>query len=187
VHLWNRSLYENLQYGSDGNDARFAANLAAADLTGLLQHLGQGLQTPLGEGGTLLSGGEGQRVRFGRALGREQALLVLLDEPFRGLGRAGRAQLLARARATWSGATLLLVTHDIAAAQDFDRVLVMEEGRLVEEGVPEALMANPDSRYASLLSLEASVRAGIWNDPSWRRLLLDRGALTESFSQSAPR
>ncbi len=63
VHLWNRSLYENLQYGSDGNDARFAANLAAADLTGLLQHLGQGLQTPLGEGGTLLSGGEGQRVR----------------------------------------------------------------------------------------------------------------------------
>src|SRR6185295_7867599 len=65
VQLWNQSLYENLRYGSELSDAHVATNVTAADLIGMLQHLGHGLQTSLGEGGTLVSGGEGQRVRFG--------------------------------------------------------------------------------------------------------------------------
>ena len=87
--------------------------IARADLRGVIEQLPDGLQTTLGEGGTLVSGGEGQRVRFGRGLGRPDARLVILDEPFRGLERSRRATLLRRAREQWSRATLVCVTHDV--------------------------------------------------------------------------
>src|SRR5207247_204276 len=78
-------------------------------------------------------GGEGQRVRFGRALVRGDARLVILDEPFRGLDRTKRRELLSKARELWRGATLLCVTHDVAETLGFERVLVVEGGRVVED------------------------------------------------------
>jgi ABC-type bacteriocin/lantibiotic exporter with double-glycine peptidase domain len=69
VQIWNRSLYENLLYGG-ANDIAFDGILRAAELHGVVQTLPAGLQTALGEGGGLVSGGEGQRVRFGRGLAR---------------------------------------------------------------------------------------------------------------------
>ena len=65
----------------------------------MVRRLPEGLATPLGEAGGLVSGGEGQRVRFGRGLLRERPRLVILDEPFRGLSRDQRQALL-RARTT---------------------------------------------------------------------------------------
>ena len=85
----------------------------------------------------MLSGGEGRRVRLARALLRPEARLVILDEPFRGLDGADRRELLARARVMWRHATLLCITHDIAQTTDFTRVLVLESGRVVEDGQPE--------------------------------------------------
>ena len=99
VQIWNRSLLENLAYGNPVEQAavqRFA--LEAADLFEVLERLENGLQTPLGEGGGLVSGGEGQRVRLGRAMSRAGARLVILDEPFRGLDREKRRGLLKTAR-----------------------------------------------------------------------------------------
>src|SRR5581483_7356064 len=96
-----------------------------ADLDEVLARLPTGLQTRLGEGGALLSGGEGQRVRFGRAVVRGDARLVILDEAFRGLERPRRRALLERARARWRGATLLCITHDVEDTLTFDRVLVV--------------------------------------------------------------
>ena len=69
--------------------------------------------------------------------------LVLLDEPFRGLDREQRRELLARARRLWQGATLLCVTHDVGETLGFARVLVVENGRIVEDGPPERLAAEP--------------------------------------------
>jgi len=180
VQLWNQSLYDNLRYGAEPADARLAANVAAADLPGMLQHLKHGLQTSLGEGGTLVSGGEGQRVRFGRALGRQDARLVLLDEPFRGLAEESRTRLLGRARAHWAHATLLLVTHDITTSQDFERVVVVEGGRVVEDGAPEVLRNDPQSRYAELLAQESHAQTMLWANPLWRRFRIDRSRLEES-------
>ena len=97
VQLWNRLLIENLEFGS-GERSGLGTRIALADLRGIIEQLPDGLQTTLGEGGTLVSGGEGQRVRFGRGLGRPGARLVILDEPFRGLERSRRATLLRRAR-----------------------------------------------------------------------------------------
>ena len=113
VQLWNQTFIENLRYGS-GAGAADAINRAVklADLIDVLEKLPDGLQTQLGEGGALVSGGQGQRVRLGRAMLREEARLVILDEPFRGLERERRRRLLERARAYWRGATLLCITHD---------------------------------------------------------------------------
>jgi len=108
IQLWNRALLDNLCYGTlDMPASQVAQALVQADLRGMLEHLPDGLQASLGEGGGLVSGGEGQRVRFGRALVRRGVRLVILDEPFRGLDRAQRRLLLQRARQVWRTATVL--------------------------------------------------------------------------------
>ena len=100
---------------------------------------------------------------------------MILDEPFRGLDREGRRLLLCRARQHFQGATLLCVTHDIGETVDFDRVLVVEAGRVVEDGSPQCLAADPDSRYRVLLDAEEAVRAGLGAGPAWQRLWIEAG------------
>jgi ATP-binding cassette subfamily B protein len=186
VQLWNASLLDNLLYGSDpGVVPALGAVLEDAALTDVLQRLPAGLQTPLGEGGGLLSGGQGQRVRFGRALVRSDARLVLLDEPFRGLDREQRRALLRRARQVWRGATLLCVTHDVGETHDFDRVLVIEGSRVVEDDCPAVLAAAPSSRYRALLDAEEAVRTGLWASDCWRRLSLQAGRLVDSIRDTS--
>lgn len=180
VQLWNRTLLDNLAYGHDEDVlSSLATVVESADLHGVLQRMPDGLQTTLGEGGALVSGGEGQRVRLGRALGNERARLVILDEPFRGLDREKRRTLLKTARARWKDATLLCVTHDVGETLEFPRVLVIDDGKLVEDDAPQALAAQETSRYRALLDAESSLRHELWEAPGWRRLRMDRGALRE--------
>lgn len=179
VQLWNVSLIDNLLYGTSPDEVPALATVVEdAALTDVLRRLPEGLQAPLGEGGSLLSGGQGQRVRLGRALVRSDARLVLLDEPFRGLDREQRRVLLRRARQVWRGATLLCVTHDISETRDFERVIVIEAGRVVEDGCPAELAATP-SRYRALLDAEQALHSGLWSGEHWRRLRLEEGHLSE--------
>jgi ATP-binding cassette subfamily B protein len=185
VQLWNRSLLDNLRYGAPANSASpMAVVIEQADLRSILQKLPDGLQTSLGEAGGLVSGGEGQRVRFGRALGRPEVRLVILDEPFRGLDREQRRELLTRARWLWRQATLLCITHDVGATQAFDHVLVLERGRIVEYGAPVDLAACPGSRYGAMLEAEVMIRKGLWSSELWRRLWLEDGRLVEASRQA---
>jgi ABC-type bacteriocin/lantibiotic exporter with double-glycine peptidase domain len=180
VQLWNRSFFDNLTYGMGaGCSFNVDTTLEGADLHGVLRKLSDGLQTPLGEGGALVSGGEGQRIRMGRAMTRSGARLVILDEPGRGLDRERRRVLLDRARELWKDATLLCITHDIADTRDFPRVLVIERARIVEDGKPSDLASNPNSRYRALLDAEYFVRRGMWSHPKWLRLRIEAGAITE--------
>jgi ABC-type transport system involved in cytochrome bd biosynthesis fused ATPase/permease subunit len=179
VQLWNRSVLENLEYGAPERGVpELGGLLEQAELLELLEKLPDGLQTRLGEGGGLVSGGEGQRVRFGRALQRAQAWLAILDEPFRGLDRARRRELLRRARKLWQGSTLLCATHDVGETREFERVLVIEDGRLIEDGAP-AVLAARDSRYAALLAAEQVVQTRLWDGEGWRRMRLEGGRLEE--------
>ncbi len=179
VQLWNRSLLENLRYGhGEDSSGRIADVLESAGLYGVLQRLPEGLQTTLGGSGGLLSGGEGQRVRLGRALLGSPTRLALLDEPFRGLDRVQRNALLATARAHWRSATLVCATHDIAATEAFDRVVVMDGGTIVEQGAPRDLLADRSSHYRRLLDTEQEVRTALWDDPVWRRWRLVDGRLS---------
>ena len=180
IQLWNRSLLDNLQYGArDDSSSAIGQVVSAVELQLLLEKLPDGLQTALGEGGGLISGGEGQRVRLGRAMLRSNVRLVILDEPFRGLDRDRRKELLARCRALWEGATLLCVTHDIGATTGFDQVVLMEGGRIIENGAPGELSQRGGSRYGAMLAAEESVRADLWTNAGWRRLRLDGGRLGE--------
>lgn len=179
VHLHNRPLLDNLRYGVTGPGTPLSAVLEQAMLVPLLSRLPDGLQTLLGEGGRLVSGGEGQRVRLGRALHRSGIRLVLLDEPFRGLGRADRHELLRRTRERCRGATLLCVTHDVAETLSFDRVLVIEGGRIAEAGPPAVLAETEGSRYQALLGAERRAMEQVYGHAQWRRLHLVAGQLRE--------
>jgi ABC-type bacteriocin/lantibiotic exporter with double-glycine peptidase domain len=175
VRLWNRPLLENLRYGSGAGD--FEKAVEAAGLRGVIARLPLGTQSPLGEGGALVSGGEGQRVRLGRALLRGGVRLALLDEPARGLDRTARRSVMEQARKAWREQTLLAVTHDVSDTLDLPRVLVMENGGIVEDGNPCVLAADPHSRYRALLDAEEAVRRGLWASAHWRRLRLNDGKL----------
>jgi len=180
VQLWNRSLLDNLSYGAPADPSLpIGQVIAQAHLRSVLERLPDGLQTRLGEGGALISGGEGQRVRLGRAMLRPGVRLVILDEPCRGLDREQRRELLARTRQLWRQATLLCITHDVGETQAFDRVLVMDGGRIIEDGTPADLAAQPQSRYSALLDAEVAVRQGLWSHGRWRRLWLNAGRLVE--------
>jgi ABC-type bacteriocin/lantibiotic exporter with double-glycine peptidase domain len=180
MQIWNRSFAENLGYSSeDGGLPRIGEATEAAALRGVLRNLPDGLQTRLGEGGALMSGGEGQRVRLGRAFAQRGVRLALLDEPFRGMDRDRRSALLADARKRWRGVTLLCVTHDVGETTQFDRVLVIDDGRIVEDDEPARLAAAP-SRYQSMLNAEREVFGQLWDSGDWRRIVIRDGRAHEA-------
>jgi ATP-binding cassette subfamily B protein len=145
VAIWNRPVADNLGYATSlGVPSWVAADLGLAHLGG----------EPLGERGWSLPTAQAQRVRLGRAAAQRSVRLAILDEPFRGLAEHSRRTLLRRTRTWWPGATLLFVTHDVADTLEFDRVLVIDAGRITEDGPPETLAAQPDSRYRALLDAE---------------------------------
>lgn len=183
VRLWNRTLMENVTYGNEDDNLGFAVEHAF--LEEVLRTLPDGLQTCLGEGGCLLSGGEGQRVRFARGLMRRGAGLVILDEPFRGLDREMRDLLASRARALWRETTLIYVTHDVIQTLDFDQVVVVDRGRVVEQGVPRELSKIDGSRYHELLAKEREVHEKLWSNVRWRRLWMHEGRLNEQIAEDS--
>ena len=184
VQIWNRSFLENICYGTDADrELEVGAVIESANLRHVLEQLPGGLQTKLGESGGLVSGGEGQRVRLGRAMLRPDVRLVILDEPFRGLDGEQRRELLARARKLWGRATLLCIMHNLEETREFERVLVVERGRIAEDGPPKVLAARRDSRYRTMLDAEEALREGLWSRESWRRLWLEHGELTERYKR----
>jgi len=181
VQIWNRSLLDNLQYGIHSpTDLPLSKALELSQLSDVLKKLSGGLQSQMGEAGALVSGGEGQRVRLGRGMLRPGVRLVLLDEPFRGLDRNRRRELLASSRLLWSEATLLCVTHDVSDTREFDLVVIIEQGRIVECGTPAALIEKPDSRYNAMIYMEEILQKELWGTSLWRRLRLESGRLLDN-------
>ncbi|MCB9702269.1 MAG: ATP-binding cassette domain-containing protein [Myxococcales bacterium] len=184
IQLWQRPLLDNLLYGAEpGRLDHLGGVLGRAELIDVLTNLPAGLQSPVGEGGAGLSGGEGQRVRLARAMLREKVRLVILDEPLRGLDRARRKVLMERLRRAWPGATLLCVTHDVELTLEFPRVLVIDGGALVADGPPRALAADLEGPYGAMLAREREVQRRLWGDPRWRRLRMERGQVREDAAE----
>ncbi len=178
VRIWNRSLLDNLRFGQESGPPPDASTLEHAELLDVVAHLPDGLSTALGADGGLLSGGQGQRVRLGRAFGRPDVGLALLDEAFRGLDATQRARLLQSAEAHWSDATLVCVTHDLQAATAFPRVLVVDGGRIVEDGPPDDLRAQ-GGLFAQLLAEHHSTRTALLDGTRWRRWVVADGTVHE--------
>jgi ATP-binding cassette subfamily B protein len=176
VQIWNASLLQNLSYGNESPES-LAPVLDAAGLLPVIAKLPQGLSTRLGEGGSLLSAGEAQRVRLARAMLKRHPRLVILDEPFMGLERGRRRQLLNEVRQRWAASTVFYVTHEVSEARAFDRVLVLDHGRVVEDGDPRVLAQMPSSRYRRLLQAQDAAHARFGAGSEWQRIRLEDGRL----------
>lgn len=186
VALWNRSFLDNLLFGAPpgGGDGALRTAIDMADLAETIRRMPRGLRTRLGESGRLVSGGEGQRVRLARAALRRNARLAILDEPFRGLARGQRRALLEKALAHWENATLLFISHDVADTLLLPRVLVMADGRIVEDGAPDDLRRQRHSLYRSMLKDEAAIAARFKEDAGWRRLWVENGRASSHSPES---
>lgn len=138
--LFSETIRENVAMGLD--EARVGPAVAAAALTTDLRALPEGLDTVVGERGIVLSGGQRQRVTLARALAREGAIL-LLDDVLSAVDHLTEQELLRTLEARVRRSTTVLVSHRMSALETCDRILVLDEGRMVDLGPHEELVMRP--------------------------------------------
>jgi ATP-binding cassette subfamily B protein len=127
---------ENIGYGKPGASAEeIAAAARAANALGFIEKLPEKFQTRIGEGAARLSAGERQRINLARAFLKD-APIILLDEPTSALDGESEALIAESLQALLRGRTALMVAHRPATIAGFQRVVVLEEGRLTEFGTP---------------------------------------------------
>jgi len=151
--LFDETLRENILLGrSDVTEDRLQAVLKAAHVTDFLPNLAQGLDTPVGPRGSALSGGQRQRVAIARALLRDTPIL-LLDEATSALD-AQSEQLVQEALDKLAhGRTTLVIAHRLATVRDAHKIVVMDKGRVVDEGTHDELLAR-QGVYAQLHAIQ---------------------------------
>ncbi len=145
VHLFSATLRDNLLLAVPGAaDDVLSAMLEKVGLHKLLED--EGLNSWLGEGGRQLSGGELRRLAIARAL-LHDAPLMLLDEPTEGLDATTERQILDLLEKEMQGKTVLMVTHRLRGLADFDQIIVMDNGQIIEQGSHAELLAKQGRYY----------------------------------------
>ena len=158
--IFNTSVADNIRYGRpDAPTADVVAAARAAGLGDLLDRMPQGVDTPVGERGRALSAGERQRVAIARALLADPAVLVL-DEATGAVDPATEAQVVAGYEAVMRGRTTIIISHRLEPARRADRVVVLDGGRIVEEGAADALMVRGGAFAGLFGALQPAVRMG---------------------------
>ena len=149
-YLFQGSIADNIRIGKPTANADEILEAAQqAGLGELVGRLPQGLDTPVGEGGARLSGGERQRIAIARALIKDAAI-VLVDEATAALD-AENQHVIARTLARLRGQrTLVVIAHQLSTVSMADRIVVLDQGRVAEQGTPAALLA-AKGRYAKFL------------------------------------
>ncbi|MDE2839147.1 MAG: ATP-binding cassette domain-containing protein, partial [Chloroflexota bacterium] len=143
VFLWNDSIYANLVYPSRRVPReQLIAAAKAAQFHGFVESLPEGYETPVGERGLALSGGERQRLSLCRAI-LEEPHILLLDEATSALDSLIEREIRAALERARQGRTTLVVAHRLVTVMKADKILVLDEGRLVQEGTPQELLAQP--------------------------------------------
>lgn len=148
--LFHRSLAENIAYARPGatrEEVREAAKQAGA--ADFIERLPKGYGTEVGERGVKLSGGERQRVAIARAFLSDAPVLVM-DEATSSLDSEAEERVAQAAERLMEGRTTLVIAHRFATVERMDRILVFDQGRIVEDGTPAALMARKDGLYRAL-------------------------------------
>jgi ATP-binding cassette subfamily B protein len=151
--LFDDTIEANLRYGSPHatiDEVRAAAR--AAQCEAFIERLPHGYATLLGPGGVQLSGGERQRIAIARTLLKDPRV-VILDEPTSCLDVEGEIAVQAAIERLAAGRTTIMIAHRLSTTARADRVLVLDDGRIVEDGSPAELLARAESRYGAMMRL----------------------------------
>lgn len=150
VTLFNASVADNIAYGILGGVERTQIEQAATDAYAMdfIDQLPQGLDTEIGENGVKLSGGQRQRLALARALLKDAPILIL-DEATSALDTESERYIQAALSRVMQGRTTLVVAHRLSTIESADVILVMDKGRIIEQGSHQALLAK-DGAYAKL-------------------------------------
>ena len=156
--LFEGTIRENIAYGRPGatDDAVLAASRAAL-VDDFARRLRDGYDTVIGERGSTLSGGERQRISIARALVRDAPILIL-DEPTSGLDPASEHMLVEALSNLIEGRTTFVIAHRMSTILSAHRVLVLDRGRIVEQGTHSSLVQLPNGLYRSFLELQLHAR-----------------------------
>lgn len=155
--VFNATIADNIRYAKPGaTPAEVFAAAEAAGLAALLERLPDGLATSAGERGRALSAGERQRLAIARAFLANPAVLVL-DEATGALDPSTEAQVAAGYEAVMEGRTTIIITHRVELARRADRVVLLEGGRIRDQGPPDALLAGSHASFADLFSARLQI------------------------------
>lgn len=155
--LFSGTIRENIAFGRpDATDAQIRSAAAIANAAEFIDLLPDGYDSLVAEGGSTLSGGQKQRIAIARAILRESSILIL-DEPTSGLDAASEKIVIDALERAALGRTTLIIAHRLTTVRLADRIIVLDKGRLVEEGTHQELLVRKD-KYAHLYSLQLAIQ-----------------------------
>jgi ATP-binding cassette, subfamily B, bacterial len=150
ISLFHRTVRENLCYARPGaTEAEMLAAAETARCREFIEALPQGFDTMVGDRGVMLSGGQRQRLAIARALLKD-APILLLDEATSALDTESEQLIQAALEDLMQGRTVVAIAHRLSTLRRFDRIIVMDRGRIVDDGTPSALASRPGP-YRDLL------------------------------------
>lgn len=163
--LFSRSLKENLMLANpEATDEELIRAIQMAELGGLVQRLPKGWNAPLGPRGNALSGGERQRIALARASLQAPSLLIL-DECTSALDAPTEQRIFAKLRRYFKHQTMVLISHRVSSLSWVDRIIVIDHGRIVEEGTHEYLLQQ-DGIYRNLYNSSQTGDIGLTSKPA---------------------
>ena len=159
ISLFHRSVMENIRYARpDASEADVLAAASVARCREFIEALPEGFGTMVGDRGVKLSGGQRQRLAIARAL-LKNAPILLLDEATSALDSESEQAIQTALERLMEGRTVIAIAHRLSTLRNFDRIIVMEAGRVVDDGSPD-MLANRAGPYRDLLDRQQTHKAG---------------------------
>ena len=160
VVLFDDTVMENIRLGKHGaTDEEVRAAAKAANCDEFVEKLPQGYDTPIGENGARLSGGERQRISIARALLKD-APIILLDEATASLDVENETKVQGALSRLLTGKTVLVIAHRMRTVEAADKIVVLKDGKVAEEGSPKELFAREDGMFRRMTELQAA--SALW-------------------------
>ena len=157
AYLFSDTIFNNIKFGKeDATEAEVMEAARLADLDKDIRHLQKGYQTVVGERGVMLSGGQKQRIVLARALIKNCQLLIL-DECLSAVDTQTEKTILANLHSYLRDKTTIVITHRIFTSWEFDKIIVIDNGKILEQGTHNELMAIADGAYAKLYRHQTSM------------------------------